>query len=105
MDIVATLILTSALIGAFASMRFNAFVLVPVAILIALASATILHRNDFGPWSGIATIIACLIVNQAAYIIVQIFNPADHLLSKDVADSKPSPRRQQAVHDDDNDGD
>ena len=51
-------------------------------------------------WTGIATIIACLVLNQAAYLIVQIFIPAADLLSHDVADGEPSPSREQGVHGD-----
>jgi hypothetical protein len=97
MAIVAILLSTSALVGAAAGLRFKVFVLVPLAILISLVSAAVLHWNDFGTGSGIATIIACLVLNQAAYLIVQIFTPAD-LLSHDVADGEPSPSREQGVH-------
>lgn len=105
MDIVSVLLFTSALIGAAAGcLRFKVFVLVPIAVSIALVSAAILHANDFATGSGIATIAACLVLNQAAYTIVQIFTPAV-LLSNDVADSEPSPSREQAVHGDNgNDG-
>ena len=75
----------------------------PIAILIALVSAAVLHKNDFGTGSGIATIIACLVVNQAAYIIAQIFTPAANLPSNDVADSEPGPGREQSVRSDNGD--
>jgi hypothetical protein len=101
--IVPVLFFTSALIGAAAGLRFKVFALVPIAILIALASAAVLHKNDFGAASGIATIIACLVANQAAYIIVQILTPAANLLSNEVADNEPSPGRQQAIHGDNGD--
>jgi hypothetical protein len=99
MDItVPVLLFTSALIGAAAGLRYKVFVLVPIAILIALVSAAVLHANDFSAGSGIATITASLVLNQAAYIIVQIFIPASPLLSQDVADSVPGAGRKQAVH-------
>ena len=103
MGIVSVLLLTSALLGAAAGLRFKVFALVPIAILIALASAAVLHKNDFGTGSGIATIIACLVVNQAAYIIVQIFTPASNLLSNEVSDSDPSSGREQGVRSDNGD--
>ncbi|MDR6304940.1 hypothetical protein GGQ85_002656 [Nitrobacter vulgaris] len=101
--IVPVLLFTSALIGAAAGSRFKVYALVPVAILIALAFAAVLHKNDFGAESGIATIIACLVVNQAAYIIVQIFTPAANLLSNEVSDSDPSSGREQGVRSDNGD--
>jgi hypothetical protein len=104
MDIALVLLSTSALIGAIAGLRFKVFVLVPIALLIALVSAAALRMHGFGPGSGIVIIVACLILNQAAYMIVQIFTtPAAHLLSDDEADSEPSPGREQAVHGDNGD--
>jgi hypothetical protein len=102
MDIVSVLLLTSALLGAAAGLRFKVYALVPIAISIALVSAAVLHKNDFGTGSGIATIIACLVVNQAAYIIAQIFTPAA-LSSNNVADSEPGPGREQGVRSDNGD--
>ncbi|MDR6306593.1 hypothetical protein GGQ85_004326 [Nitrobacter vulgaris] len=101
--IVPVLLFSSALIGAAAGLRFKVFALVPIAILIALASAAVLRKNDFGTGSGIATIIACLVVNQAAYIIVQLFTPAADSLSDQVADSEPSQGREQGIRSDNGD--
>jgi hypothetical protein len=104
MDItVPVLLFTSALIGAAAGLRYKVFVLMPLAFLIALGAAAILRRNDFATESGIATITACLVLNQAAYMIVQFFDPSSHLISDDGADSEPSANREQGVHGDDGD--
>jgi hypothetical protein len=103
MDIVSILLFTSALIGAVAGLRFKVFVLVPIAVLIAVVSSAVLHTNDFGTGSGIATIIACLVLNQAAYVIIQIFIPATNLLFDDVADGEPSAGREQGVRGDNGD--
>jgi hypothetical protein len=100
MDIVFGLLITSALIGAAAGLRFKVLVLAPIAMVIALVSAAILHTNDFGAGSGIATIIGCLVLNQAAYMMVQIFTPAV-LLSDDIANSEPSSSREQTVQGED----
>lgn len=97
--IVPVLLFTSALIGAAAGLRYKVFVLVPIALMVALGSAAVLRMNDFGAGSGITTIIACLALNQATYMIVQIFAPAAHLISDDGADGVPSSGREQAVHD------
>ena len=83
---------------AAAGLRYKVFVLVPIALLIALGSAAVLHMNDFRTESGIATITACLVLKQAAYMIVQIFAPTAHLISDDEADSVPSSGREKAVH-------
>jgi hypothetical protein len=97
MGIVFVLLFTSALIGAAAGLRFKVFVLVPIAVLIAFVSAVVLRINDFGTATGIATIIGCLALNQAAYVIVQIFAPTAHLISDDIADGEPSPGREHTV--------
>ena len=101
--IVSVLLFTSALIGAAAGLRFKVFVLVPIAVLIAFVSAVVLQINDFGTAIGIATIIGCLVLSQAAYIMVHISTPAAHLLSHDEADREPSSGREQAVRGDNGD--
>lgn len=103
MDIIVPILLsTSALMGAVAGLRFNVFVLVPIALLIVLVSAAVLHMHGFGPGSGIVVTVACLVVNQAAYVLIQIgLGAGAYDLSIDeVTDGKPSPRRKQAVDDD-----
>jgi hypothetical protein len=87
---VGVLLAGSMLFGALAGIRFKILVLVPSALMIALFSAAVLHLNDFGPWSGIAIVIACLILNQAAYLIVQIYSPTFALRSSEVANGIPS---------------
>ena len=103
MDIALVLLAASALIGAAAGLRLKVFALAPIALLIALVSAAVLHMNGFGPGSGIVIIIACLGLNQAAYILVQIFglrSRASYLSLDDVADGEPGPGREQAIDDD-----
>lgn len=87
---VVGLLAFSMLFGALAGLRFKILVLVPSALLIAFFSAAVLHMNDFGPWSGIAIVIACLILNQAAYLIVQIYSPTLALRSNEVANGIPN---------------
>ena len=87
---VVGLLAISVLFGALAGLRFKIHVLVPSALLIAFFSAAVLHMNDFGPWSGIAIVITCLILNQAAYLIVQIYSPTLALRSNEVANGIPS---------------
>jgi hypothetical protein len=103
MDIIVPILLsTSALIGAIAGLRFNVFVLVPIALLIVLVSAAVLQTHGFGPGSGIVIIVACLVVNQAAYVLVQIgLGPGTSDLSFDeVIDGEPPSGREQAIDDD-----
>ncbi len=101
--IVLVLLFTSALIGAAAGLRFKVFVLVPIALLVSFVSAVVLHENDFGAGSGNATIIVCLVLSQAAYIIVQILTPANRLIPDDVANDEPSTDREHGVRSDNGD--
>jgi hypothetical protein len=102
MDIALVLLSTSALIGATASLRLKVFVLVPLAVLIVLVSAAVLHMHGFGPGNGVVIIVACLVVNQAAYVLIQIGlgTSASELSFDEVTDGKPAPDREQAVDDD-----
>ena len=74
-DIVSVLLGVSALVGAAAGLRLKALALVPIALLIAVLWAVVLHKIGFGPGSGIGVIIASLILNQGAYVLVQILSP------------------------------
>jgi hypothetical protein len=87
---VAGLLAGSVFFGAIAGLRFKIFVLVPSALIFAFFSSAVLHMNDFGPWSGIAIVIACLIMNQAAYLILQIYNPTFALRPNKIANGVPS---------------
>jgi hypothetical protein len=88
------LLAVSLLIGAAAGLRYKVFVLVPIAIFLAFVSAAVLHISGFGSGSAIAVIAACLALNQAAYMIVQMFAPAAPLISDDRADSVPGAGRE-----------
>lgn len=102
MDIVLILLSISALIGTIAGLRFKIFVLVPISLLIVLVSAAVLRTHGFGPGSGIAIIVAGLVVNQAAYVLIQIGLGANasHPSLDDVTDGEPTSDRKQAVDDD-----
>ena len=102
MDIVLILLSISALIGTIAGLRFKVFVLVPIALLIVLVSAAVLRAHGFGPGSGIAIIVAGLVVNQTAYALIQIGLGADasDLSFDEVTDGEPAPDREQDVDDD-----
>ena len=96
MNITPVLLSVSGLIGATVGLRFKALTIVPVALLIAFISATVLHRNGFELAGGIVVIIGCLVLNQAAYIMVQILGLGpDHSIpsTSDVADGVPGSGR------------
>ncbi len=103
MDIIIPVLLSaSALIGATVGLRFRVFVLVPIALVIVLVSAAVLRMHGFGPGTGIVIIVACLALNQAAYLLIHIGlrSGVSELSFYDVADGDPAPGRDQAVDDD-----
>lgn len=103
MDIIVLVLLsTSALIGVTAGLRYKVLALVPIALLIILVSAAVLRMHGFGPVSGIVTIVACLVLNQAAYVLIQIGlrSSASGLSFDKVTDGEPSPGCKHAVDDD-----
>jgi hypothetical protein len=106
MDIALVLLATSALIGATAGLRLKAFALAPIALLIVIVSAAVLRMHGFGPVSGIVIIIACLVLNQAAYLLVELLgfrSGVSYLSLDDVSEGEPGPGREQAVDDDQGD--
>ena len=102
MAIALILLAASALIGAAAGLHLKALALLPIALLIAIFSAAALHMNGFGSRSGIVIVIVCLILNQAAYLLVQVLGSglASDPSLDDVTDGEPSAGRQQAIEDD-----
>jgi len=100
MNIALGLLAASALIGTITGFRLKVFALVPIALLVAIVSAAVLRSHGFGSGSGIAIIVACLILNQAAYVFVQFFglrSRASDLSLDDVTDGEPGHGREQAV--------
>jgi hypothetical protein len=102
MHIALILLASSALVGAAAGLRLKALALVPIAILIAVFSAAVLHMNGFGSGAGIAILIACLILNQVTYLFVQVLGSglASHHSLDNETNGEPCRGRQQAVEDD-----
>jgi hypothetical protein len=106
MNIALVLLATSALIGAIAGLRLKALALAPIALLIVIVSAAILRMNGFGSVSGIVIVALCLVLNQAAYFLVEVLghkSNISYLSLDDVTDGEPGPGREQTVGDDDGD--
>ena len=102
MDIALILLAASAFIGAAAGLHLKALALVPIALLIAVFSAAVLQMNGFGSGAGIAILIACLLLNQATYLFVQVLGSglASPRSLNNVTHREPCPGRQQAIEDD-----
>ena len=65
----AVLILLAAATGFALGRAFAWFGIVISGAMLAMLSAAVLHSAGFGAVSGIASITACLTVNQIAYLL------------------------------------
>jgi hypothetical protein len=72
MNAVLTLLTLSALIGV-AFGRFSWLAIAVSSGALAIFAAVLLHGQGFGALSGIATIVVCLTVHQAAYLAGILF--------------------------------
>jgi hypothetical protein len=68
MGAVTLLIALSALVGFFLGTSFSWLTIAASSIGIAVLSSAILQILDFGALPGIAIVVACLTVNQIAYL-------------------------------------
>jgi hypothetical protein len=95
MNLVIALLALSALIGFALGASFSWLPIVISGVVLAAISAAALHVQGFGALSGIATIAACLTVNQMAYL-AGAFRRSNGLFQKQ-ADKEPSQRRNNDV--------
>jgi hypothetical protein len=68
MSALVVVFMLSAIIGFALGISVSYFALAVSGVAFALLSATVLHVQGFSAFSGIAMIVACLIVNQLAYL-------------------------------------
>jgi hypothetical protein len=103
MDIALVLLAASALVGASAGLRLKAFALAPIALLTVIVSTAVLRMSGFGSVSGVIIVVLCLVLNQAAYLLVELLghrSDISYLSLDDVTDGEPGPGREQTVDDD-----
>ena len=67
MSSVIVLFALSLLIG-FALGRLSWRAIAASSLALAVVAAVVLHRQGFGPLAGVAIIVACLTINQTAYL-------------------------------------
>ena len=68
-DPALALLAASAVIGLVLGFYFSWLTIAAAGVLLAVISATVLHKEGFGFFGGVATIVACLTINQIAYLI------------------------------------
>jgi hypothetical protein len=69
MDAIWSLLAVSAIGGLVLGFYFSWIAILVSGFVLAIVSATVLQKEDFGFLAGIAIIVACLTVNQVAYWI------------------------------------
>jgi hypothetical protein len=68
-DTILILLAGSALVGFVLGRNFSWPAIMVSGLLLAIISAVVLQKADFGALAGIATIVACLTVNQISYLV------------------------------------
>jgi hypothetical protein len=95
MTAVILLLALSALVGLALGTSFSWLAIAASSIGIAVLSSAILQIQGFGVLPGIAMVVACLTVNQMAYL-AGAFGRSSGLFQKQ-ADKEPGQRRNQDI--------
>jgi hypothetical protein len=69
MDAISILLAASAIVGLVLGFYFSWIAIVASGLVLAIVSAAVLQAQGFGFFVGISIIVACLTVNQLAYLI------------------------------------
>ena len=69
MNAVFALLAVSAVVGVLLGFYFSWMTILAPGLVLAIVSATVLQKEDYGFLAGIAIIVVCLTVNQVAYLI------------------------------------
>ena len=91
MTVVIVLLALSALIGFALGTSFSWLAIAASSAGLAVLSSAILQIQGFSAFPGIAIVVACLTVNQMAYL-AGVFRPPSRLFQKK-ADKEPGQRR------------
>jgi hypothetical protein len=97
MNSILILVALSTLSGFVAGGLFSWPSFVLTGIGLATLAAVVLQRQDFAALPGISIIVACLAVNQAAYVIAIWLKNEDYLPQRG-SDDIPHDRRNDDIH-------
>jgi hypothetical protein len=75
--------------------RFSWRAIAASSLAVAVVAAVVLHQQGFGPLAGIAIIVACLTINQTAYLAGVWFVGRGSVHKQ--ADNHPGQRRNEGV--------
>jgi hypothetical protein len=90
MNAILVLLAVSSLLGLVLGFYFSWLAIVVSGLVLAFLSAVVLQHEGFGSLAGIAIIVACLTVNQLAYLIGVSVNRGDRSLPRGPFDKEPS---------------
>jgi hypothetical protein len=78
--------------------RFSWRAIALSSLALALVASVVLHHQEFGPLAGIAIIVACLTINQTAYLAgVWFVDRRWARLVQKKADNYPGQRRNESI--------
>jgi hypothetical protein len=89
MNAVILLLALSAVTG-FALRSFSWFIIALCGVALAVLASVALHVQGFGAFTGIAIIVACLTVNQIAYLIGCFASRRSNTPIRNKTDATPS---------------
>ncbi|MHC2331406.1 hypothetical protein [Bradyrhizobium sp. USDA 4454] len=98
MTIALTLLLTSTLVGLATSFYFRVWTLMLVSPLIAVLAAIVLQSDGYAFATGAPIVVACLAVNQIAYLAGALLSPDNDGSIAEEIDGIPGRRREHKVH-------
>jgi hypothetical protein len=78
MTIVIVLLALSAATGFALGASFNWYAITISSPPLAVLAAIVLQKAGFGPLPGIATVVACLSVNQIAFVVMGVTRAYTH---------------------------
>ena len=93
MNAILILLAVSSLLGLVLGFYFSWLAIGVSGLVLAFFSAVVLQHEGFGSLAGIAIIVACLTLNQLAYLIgVTSVNCRDRLLPRGQSNNQPGER-------------
>jgi hypothetical protein len=89
--------LASFIVGLATGLFFRVWALLLISPMITILAAVVLQTADFGFWTGIPVIVACLVVNQIAYLLASFARHRGLLSAQDEVDGSPGERGEHDV--------
>ena len=89
----AIILFALSLLVGFALGRFSWRAIAASSLALAVVAAVVLHREGFGALAGIATIVACLTLNQLAYFVSLLTHGSERTAKKSIERAKDAEAR------------